>query len=307
VDVSPCFLSDDLVALLIRSGPFGHIKSRVFIVRRTGSKLERVASSDYDSEGSEIYSVARGRVLVTGASHSYLYSPDLAQRWPQPFKILRSSFPRSEIFSEFQDTGWKAFRLAPTPQPVRTGAGELLAVSDDVIVSVVGASIRTETLDGRQLGSIPVGGGGRSQPLVRTAGPGALLLRYGIEENIADYNGHEMARLAPLEGWGFRYGWSDDGSRVLLDRFTRPPTFWSGLFDGVMGVIGAPSEPNGETIVVQDARNGRTCFRIDSARGALFGLSGGYHGDLSPFGKWVAVATLADVSIFAVPDTCNGK
>ena len=142
---------------------------------------------------------------------------------------------------------------------------------------------------------------------MRTAGRGALLLESGDDARVVDYNGHVVARLAPLEGWGFRYGWSDDGSRVLLDHFTRPTAFWSRLFDRFTAEMGAPQVPNGETIVVQDTRKGRICFRMDSPRGTLFGEIGGYHGDLSPSGKWVAVATVAELSIFAVPDTCTGK
>jgi hypothetical protein len=306
IDASPCFLSDDLVALLVRSGPFGHGTSRVFIVRRTGSELKLVASTTHDTEGDQIYAVRGGRVLVVGARRSDLYSQGLKERWAMPFRILSSSFPRSEMAAEFKEAGWTALRLAPTPQLVRAGAGQLLSISDEVAVSAVGASIQIETLDGRQVGSIPVGDGGRQRPMVRTAGPGALLLRYGLEERIVDYNGREIARLAPLQGWGFRYGWSDDGSRVLFDHFTRTLTFGMRVAELFTVWMGAPREPKGEVIAVQDARKGRICFRMASPQG-FFGQSAGYHGDLSPSGKWVAVATLAELSVFAVPDSCTEK
>jgi hypothetical protein len=306
LDASPCFLSDDLIALLVRSGPLMHWTSRVFIVRRAGSELKLVASTNYDTEGDRIYAVPGGRVLVVGAQQSYLYSQGLKERWAMPFRVLSSSFPRSEMAAEFKEAGWTALRLAPTPQLVRAGAGQLLSISDEVTVSAVGASIQIETLDGRQVGSIPIGDSGRLRPMVRTAGPGALLLGYGLEERIVDYNGREIARLAPLEGWGFRYGWSDDGSRVLFDHFTRTLTFGMRVAELLTAWIGVPQEANGEVITVQDARKGRICFRMASPKG-FFGQSAGYHGDLSPSGKWVAVATLAELSVFSVPESCTGK
>jgi len=45
------------------------------------------------------------------------------------------------------------------------------------------------------------------------------------------------------------------------------------------------------------------CFNLGSPE-KLLGRVGGYHADLSPSGRLVAVSTLSDLAIYRLPETC---
>ncbi len=179
-----------------------------------------------------------------------------------------------------------------------------MAVSDDNIVYRLDNTIRTETTDGRLLGSISVPPETRGVRVAETAGPGRLYLNlFSGDDRIVDFKGQELVRLHPPDGWGFRHGWTADGGRLLFDHFTRTVPWGEKFADFLGRLMGAPEEANGETITVVDTRKGGTCFALES-RWKLFGPAGGYHADLSPSGRWVVASTLTGVSIYRLSDVC---
>jgi hypothetical protein len=303
-DVSPVFLSDDLIAILVSSGPRG--PSRILVLRWTGARLQLIANAQKANEDDEIFAISDERILIASARRTYVYSPDLRERWEIPIRILSNSFPRSGTVGESNPSDWKTFRVAPALALIREGPGDLLSVSDDIVVFRLDNAIRAESAGGQLLGSIPAPLGQSDSHAAEAAGTGKLLLHSFGEERIVDFKGRELLRLRPPEGWGFRHGWSADGGRVLFDHFTRTVPLWGKLVDVVARALGAPEEDNGETIKVADTRNGGGCIAFESP-GKLLGPIGSYHADLSPDGHWVAISTLAELSIFRLPDVCADR
>jgi hypothetical protein len=225
--------------------------------------------------------------------------------------VLCESFPRVGVLGSCEADKWQAFRVGPPLTLLREGSGELISLSDGTLVYRLSNEVRTETIDGRGLGTIPVSPGSRYSHIAELAGKDRLFLTSAEGFRIVDFSGREMLRIHPPEGWGFRHGWSEDGSRLLFDHFTvtlpwAEKTF-DRVFNSVFGRLGVINEePNGEVVRVIDARSGGICVNIESP-GKLFGPAGDYHADLSPNGNWVAVSTLSEVSIYALPAACTGQ
>jgi len=302
-DVSPAFLSDESVALLARAGAQTSNAPTVVVLRWTGAALQSTVGPRKIADGSEIYSASNNRLIIASPHHKYLYSSDLEQKWELPIHLLSTLFPCSGLVGEFSEQSWKAFRLAPEPTLIGDGQGKLLSTSDGILISQVKDAIRTETTSRKLLGTVPVQPGMRYFRLVEFAGSGRLYFSTRGDERIADFNGKELQRVRPPEGWGFRHGWSADGSRLLFDHFIRTAPVWEKAFDRLLGV---PEESNGEIIKVVDANTGGVCFDLESPSKRL-GTAGGYHADLSPTGHWVAVASPTDLSIYRLPDNCTAK
>jgi hypothetical protein len=304
-DVSPVFVSDELVALLVRSGQVRTGSSRVLLLRLRGSNLELLGESSKVNEGDEIFAVSGDRVLLSAPRHKYVYSTDLAKRWEIPFRFLPSFFPRSGIIGETSEAQWSVFTLNPALTVVRRGAGSLVSVSEQVIAYRQGDSIHSERPGGELIGSLP-SAIARETRTVEIAGTDRLYLDAVGRERIVDFKGKELIQLHPLvpDGWGFRHGWSADGQRMLFDHFTRTVPFSKIIPDFLSRLLGAPEDSNGELVRVLDVRRGGTCFSLDSP-GTLYGVTGGYHADISPSGKWVAVSDLKHVSLYQLPEACG--
>ncbi len=304
-DVSAVFLSEDLIAVLVRSGPARSGTSHVGVFRLTDSKLDLVAQADKANESDELYGAAGKRVIVAARFHKYLYSADLKTRQEIPFRILSGMFPRSGVVGEVSDGNWRTHQVSSSMTVLKEGSGELLSVSDEALVFRLGDEVKTETTEGRLVGSFAIGPGTRGIHVAEFAGKTRLLLNDG-NMRIADLNGKQLLKIHQPEGWGFRWGWSSDGTRMLFDHFTRMVPFLDRAIEKVIDGLGfvMPEESNGETIRVIDAVTGKTCFSLDSPS-KLLGQVEGYHGDLSPSGRLVAVATLSEVSIYRIPEACT--
>ncbi len=138
-DASPVFLSDDTVAVLVRTRGNSSPGSTLFVLRWTGTQLERIAGPAQISAGTELYAASNGLLIMSSRAHGYLYSQDLRQNWEVPVRLLSTQYRRSGIVGEFvgefkNDQKWKAFRLDPKPILIREGSGGLLATSDDAVV-----------------------------------------------------------------------------------------------------------------------------------------------------------------------------
>src|SRR5438477_33320 len=110
----------------------------------------------------------------------------MSQIWELTMKVLSKQFPRTEIVGEGGAKGEKAFRLTTPPTPINLSAGELLAVSGEMLVYQTGDTIRTVTADGVTRGSIPITPGSRYFNNVEVAGPGRLYFSIAGDEHISD-------------------------------------------------------------------------------------------------------------------------
>jgi hypothetical protein len=303
-NASPAFLSEDALVLLVRSAAQPE-KSKIIVLRLVNSQIKLLAETERTYEGDQVFSASNGRFLVAGIRHKYLYSQDLRQKWELPMKVLSKQFPRTDIIGEAGSKGEKAFRLTTPPTSINRGAGELLAVSDDLLVYEAGGAIRMVTVDGVTRGSIPITPGRRYFNNVEVAGPSRLYFSIAGEEHISDLTGKMIAQVHPPAGWGFRHGWSSDGTRLLFDRYQHNVSLAKRVVGAVIDALGSalPEESNAEVVRVVDVLTGAVCFNLEP--GALLGQAGGYHADLSPSGGLVAVATSTDLKIYRLPKTCS--
>ena len=303
-DASPVFLADDSIGLLVRSGRPRSGDSRVVVLQLAGGKLQIVASTSKANEGDEIYAASDGRCLIGAVRHAELYSSDLRKTLELPVRqrlLLRSFFPRSATIGESDVHDWTLFRLAPEMPAIRKGPGQLLSVSDDVVVYRLDDAIRIETQDGRLLGSIPVPSDTKGAPIAEIAGRDRLFVHFSKEYRIVDFQGKQIARIHRPDGWGFRHGWSADGTRVLVDHYTRAPSPADRLMDALTDIlVPAPEEANGEIVRVIDTVTGAVCLSMES-KGKLLGASGQYHADLSPSGRLVSVTNQMILKSTAFP------
>lgn len=221
-------------------------------------------------------------------------------------KVLSKQFPRTDIVAEGGAKAEKLFRLTTPPTPISRGAGELLAVSDDLLVYETTDAVRTVTADGVTRGSIPITPGSRYFNNVEIAGPRRLYFSAAGEEHITDLTGKMIVRLQPPAGWGFRHGWNSDGSRLLFDRYLHNVSVGKRIVGAIVDALGSvfPEEANAEVVRVIDVSTGATCLNLESPD-ALLGQAGKYHADLSPSGGLVAVATLRELAVYRLPTTCS--
>ncbi len=301
------FVSDELITLLVRSGVSRTGASQLFTFLWTGTNLQPTAKASKDNEVDHLYAASGNRVFVVSRFHKYLYSVDFKVKQPIPIRILVSMFPHSGVVGDYGGRNWATFWLSSPLRMIKSGSGELLSVSNDAIVYRQANEVRTETTDGRLLGVFPVSPDTKGSTVAEIAGRNRLYLNTYGKEHIADFNGRELRRIRPPDGWGFRYGWNADGSRMLFDNYTRNVSVWEKVFETIVDALpfgGVPEQSNGEVIRVVDTATGKICFHLESPN-QLLGHVGGYHADLSPSGRLVVVATLRDLSIYRLPETCT--
>ncbi len=303
-DYSVVFTSDDSLAILIGAGV-----CRLLALERHGASWKVTGSAVTCGGLNQIYAVAGRDVLVKLGDQNRLYSPDLKTSKVLPIQIVvASSTSGSNTIGEYRSNSWTIYHLLPELQKVRSGPGELLSVSDELVAFRDGNNINTEALDGATRGSF--------QPGVRYAKDGEiiddnrLLRTTNSGQIVTTLHGRQIASLPTARGSGVRHGWSADHHRILYDQFTRivPALQRSGeilltLF--TLGV-GAPNEsPNGELVQMLDVATGRVCFTLESPS-QLLGRAYDYHADISPSGRSVAVLSKSGLALYRVSD-CPGS
>ena len=305
LDASPVFLSDNLIALLIRfTGP--SLRPKVLTFRLADSDLQKIAEVERTYEGDRVFSVSNNRLLVAGVRNKYLYSQNLALEWQAPMKALARQFPRADLIGEAGPTGEKLFRLSPVPSPVLRGAGEVLAVSEDSVLYEVEGSIRTTLPNGTVQASMMTGAEKHYSNMVEFAGPGRLFLSISGDERVTDLTGKRVVRVHPPIGWGSRHGWSADGTRLLFDLYRSSGSISNTLAGAVAGVLGSvyAEQASAELIHVIDVATGAVCFALDSPN-RLLGEQGGYHADLSPSGRLIVVTSRSRIALYRLPNACS--
>ena len=70
-----------------------------------------------------------------------------------------------------------------------------------------------------------------------------------------------------------------------------------------MGMSTDGDVPNGETVRVIDTRSGRPCFEWQAKAKLLPPF--GYHADIDPSGRLVAILTQESLAIYRLPDACT--
>lgn len=302
-DASIVFLSEDTLALLAwsRNGFRGGTQMRV--VRIESGRLLALAQNVVPFEGQRLYAVSKGRILIGGQEHSYLYSQDLVQKFELPIFGLRSVFPGTDVAGSFKPRG-SVFRLTNPPAPIPRRGGELMATSDSVLVYRTEGRFEPITPEGIGCASIPAPSNGAG--LVDVAGPGRLFFSGRKKDRITDLCGKTIHEVQPPRGWGYRHGWSSDGARLLFDHYVRNVPLSERLFEPLASALGLEEIDNGEIVRVIDVSTGTICFDFETSK-ALLGALYTLHADISPSGRLVAVASRTELTVYRLPAVCTGE
>lgn len=196
-------------------------------------------------------------------------------------------------------------------EKIPNGNGRLLAHSAIAAAYLDQGIVRIQGMDGRLLGSFVAGiPSDKFIPAALFLGSDRLWFQRSGTPEIRDFNGKVLLKLDKPDGWGGRMGKSDDGTRLMYDRYTRHVGLAQTIMEGAlvlptMGMSTDGDVPNGEMVSVIDTESGKRCFEWNGKEKLL--PIGGYHADIDPSGRLVAIMTQGSLAIYRLPDSCSGR
>lgn len=305
------FLSDSTLAIAGCDQERKHCK--LVILALSDATSHAVAETDDYVYGGSLFRSPAGGVIsdrTVGAFRTAsLYSPNLQQLhalsnttlYPHLISTTGKTFGQP-----FGQRGWELYKTAASPQQIRYGAGELLSVSDQALAYREQNTIRIDAINGNHLGSFQVKS--KCVASAQIIGSGRIWLSTCNGETIRDFSGKIATPMRRNAGWGFRVGQSSDGSRVLIDHYTRKVTLARTIMEdavalGTLGLGVANEEANGELVRVIDVNSGGVCFEWQQSNGIA--EEEFYHADISPSGHSVAIITRDAVAIYELPPQRN--
>jgi len=201
--------------------------------------------------------------------------------------------------------------ISAAGEKIPQGSGRLLAHSANAAAYLDQGTVRIQGIDGKLLGSFAVGS--PSEKFIPTAlflGEDRLWFQKDGSPKILDFNGKVLLKLDKPDGWGNRMGKSDDGTRLMYDRFTRHVGLVQTIKEDAlilptMGMSTDGDVPNGEMVSVIDTVSGKRCFEWKGKEKLL--SIGGYHADIDPSDRLVAIMTQGSLDIYKLPDVCSEK
>jgi hypothetical protein len=272
-----------------------------------GSLQVNAQTKEY-SPSETIHITDDGRVIALprGGAPAVLYSADLSRSVELP--PLHAISASGRILGEPNAIGSALFAFGNPPRVLREVHGNLLTFNDDFVIVADKGRLRTETLDGKPVGSFKV----RNSCLIdaQLTGKDQLYVSDCKGARIVDFNGALQRQITLPPGWG-KARWSADGSRVLFDfesrkissarKFAEDVTVLATLGMGV----GEEYTNHGE-IKVLDLTTGNTCFDLKRAFPEDSTLS---HQDavISPSGRYLAIVIMNEVSLYQLPKHCGAK
>jgi hypothetical protein len=212
-----------------------------------------------------------------------------------------------------QNSGnWTLYHFDPKADPklvlIRQAARNLEATSDEVVVFHDEGVIRTETLQGKVLGTFEAKGYRELE-----LGDGDKLLLHDEKGfRVVDFKGTEQLRLRVPRGSGpyVFFALSADGNKVLSDTFGRSataPVGWANIAAAAaIRALDVEWAPTHERVQVMDTVSGGSCF--DLRRSFAEGSESGTHNAaLSPSGEFLAIAVEGVLSLYRLPAACGAK
>jgi hypothetical protein len=285
-------------------------KCSLSLVRWEGGVLRPFAQTSVFSVGCSIHPASEGRIFTTRIrSPEVLYSPDLSAslRLPPLYLSSRSGSTVATITKGH----WRIYHLGTGPELIREGSGSLRSISDAVVVFQAGTVMRTETLEGKVLGSFSVAPEEKCYNGAEPLSNNRLYLNDCKSERIVDFNGCEQLKLRPPKGCcDYDVQWSADGKRLLFDYTSRKVTVFRSVGEialalGTLGAGAGDQFDNRQEVRVVDAVTGGFCF--DWRRSFLMGaeLHFANVASISPSGEFVAIAAEKTLSIYHLPAVCE--
>ncbi len=301
------FLTEDVIAITRSVGFRGTVPGALYTVNLENGKLRVLqevtlpfARRPWELNAG-LYPVSGDRLLLTLTESPLLLSRELGKLADLALGIVFPPEHHGDTLASFIDINhWKLYRLGPPPLAVRSGAGEVLSVSNGFIAIRSENDLRVETIGGVPAGHFQVPPRSSCQAKVIILGQNRLLATGCEEDRIVDFNGKKLVRLPARSGWGFQFGQSNDGSRVVFNNHTRNVPLLQKLFESLTG---APVESTGETVEIVETARGGVCFSLDGPASQF----GDRNTDISPSGRFVAAVMDDTLSVYRVPDACALK
>ena len=312
LECSPVFVSEDSVGLLVRSALPNIADPTIGIVNWQKRSVVANAAMQTVDYVRALHAVSGGRIIVEGRYKSFLYSSDLNDRELLPLKSLVPPVPRSNMVGEQRSDSWRVYQMKlQVLTSVREGQGELQSVFENLIVFRHDNLIITLRLPDRPIGSFDVTPTTAHQRVVEIIGGKELYIAGTPNGQLVSFEGKVRLQVRPPPGWGFRHGQSADGTRMLFDHYTRVIPGMQKVGEEIvsaltLGLGRANETDNTEAVTVLDTRSGAVCLDLETP-GRLFGNPGGWHADISPSGRFVAVSTPDALSIYKLSDNCGER
>ena len=289
------------------------------LIRWEDGNLTMSAQTLRFKSGVSIHPASHGRLLTAPSlPPTVLYSANVSQSKELANHIARVS-PSGKTVSEWSHDSWKTYHLTDTLEPIREGTGDLQSLSDELLVIQEGKTIRTESLDGRPIGSfsLPSLAWGHAAVL----GNSRLYIDDCTKARIVDFNGKVYREVHPKDLYKQGSRWftdasvcaqgdrsSSDGRRILFDFATRKVPKLQHILESIqtistLGMTG-PEDVNGEEVRVMDTGNGKLCFGWHRSFASMNWLV--QSAAISPSGESVAIAAGGKLSIYRLPAVCDG-
>lgn len=191
------FITEETIAVARYAPPAKGVfpGSIITVAWRDGNlkaSAEEFFSFDTMALGGGLYGVSSGRILSKLTRTPWLLSGKLQKLEDLPSQIVPPEHQGSLVGSLQGFDHWKLYRLGPPLSLVREGPGEILSVSDQVLVSRGDREVRVETIDGNLLGSFQFPPrskcGGRAEILA----PDRLLVTGCGSDRITDFHGKQL-------------------------------------------------------------------------------------------------------------------
>ena len=312
VGATVAFVSEDLIVVGRHPGETGNFSGTLTAVQWRDGKLGFLKTrsiSKYRSFVSGLFPVGSGRFISSLEQPPELLSADLSTITEIQTKFVIPPVGGGNVAGDSHGfEHWNIYRIAPTRDLLRQGTGELLSLSKDLLVVRVNNEIQIERMTGQPLGSFAVPPRSTCYAKALLLGPNRLYLNGCGSGRVVDFSGKTTVEIPEPDGWGFRYGLTEDGRRILFDKYTRRISVLQRMAESVESLITFGMGPivtsKGEIIRVVDTDVGKICFDLDSPSRKL-GRDGEYHADISPSGHLIAVASADKLSFYGLPEGCN--
>jgi hypothetical protein len=312
VGATVAFMSEDVIAIGRNPGEMGALSGTLTAVQwREGTLavLKTRPIPRYHGYFGELFPVGHGSLISTLEEPPALLSADLAAVAEIQTKTVIPPVGGGMVAGDAHGfKNWNVYRLVPTRLLLRSGVGELLSLSDDLLVFRANDEIITEKVSGQRLGSFAVPARSACYAKAILLRPDRLYVNGCGQGRVVDFSGKTTVEIPEPDGWGFRYGLNEHGRRMLFDNYTRRIPFSQRMSESVESVLTLGMGPivssKGEIIRVVDTETGKICFDLDTPD-HQFGRAGEYHADISPSGNFVAVVSNDKLSIYRVPSPCN--
>jgi hypothetical protein len=312
VGATVAFVSEDIIAIGRHPGETGELSGTLSVVGWRDGKLgflNTTSISKYRTFLGGLFPIGNGRFISSLQQPPELLSADLSVITDIQTKFVIPPVRGGNVVGDSHGLRyWNVYQLAPATVLLRQGTGQLLALSDDLLVVRVNNEIKIESMKGQPLGSFAVPPISECYARALLLGPNRLYLNGCGPGRVVDFRGKTIVAIPEPDGWGFRYGSTEDGRRMLFDKYTRRISAVQRMAESVESAITFGMAPivtsRGEVIRVVDAETGKICLELDSPD-RMFGRDGEFHADISPSGHFTAVVSVDKLSIYPVPASCD--